>query len=316
MTEPVAVGGPASPTRPLAPHDAAAGINAVFDAAGVAAALHVVDLDSGADVSLDADELVVPASVFKLPVLLELCRQHSVGEIDASVPVPVPVDDRAPGPFGVSVMKDPVTASLRDLAWLMMGISDNAATDVVCAHVGLHNVQRHLARLGLTRTRIGGDCRDLFRTVSEDLDGDMGEFLQPTPETLARLRVLDPARGLHATTPREVTSLLAMIWDDRAGPADACEETRRVLGLQVWPHRLASGFGDLDAVTVYGKTGTLPTLRNEVGVVEYPDGGRYAVAVFTRSSSLAQKHPAADAAIGRAARLAVSALRHERPSAA
>ena len=32
--------------------------------------------------------------------------------------------------------------SLRDLAWLMMGISDNAATDVVCGHVGLDKVAR------------------------------------------------------------------------------------------------------------------------------------------------------------------------------
>ncbi len=58
-----------------------------------------------------------------------------------------------------------------------------------------------------------------------------------------------------------------------------------------------------------GKTGTLPTVRNEVGVVEYPDGGRYAVAVFTRSASTSQKNAAADAVIGRAARLAVDALR-------
>jgi beta-lactamase class A len=290
-------------------------IGAAFDAAGVAGALHVVDLDGGASISHNADELVVPASVFKLPVLLELCRQDAVGEIDASAPVTLPVAGRAPGPFGVSVMKDPITASLRDLAWLMMGISDNAATDVVCAHVGLDAVRAHLGRLGLTQTRVDGDCRDLFRTVSEDLDEDMSLFMKPTRESLEKLRALDPARSLHATTPREMTSLLALIWRDEAAPADACAETRRILGLQVWPHRLASGFGDLDEVITFGKTGTLPTIRNEVGVVEYPDGGRYAVAVFTRSSSLTQKHPAADVVIGQASRLAVDALRGGRTEA-
>lgn len=93
-----------------------------------------------------------------------------------------------------------------------------------------------------------------------------------------------------------------------SNPADACAEARRILGLQVWPHRLASGFPE-DEVKTSGKTGTLPTLRNEVGVVEYPDGGRYAVACFTRASTLNQKTPAADTVIGHAARLAVDSLR-------
>lgn len=68
-----------------------------------------------------------------------------------------------------------------------------------------------------------------------------------------------------------------------------------------------------DDVHVAGKTGSLPTLRNEVGVVEYPDGGRYAVAVFTRTAHTAATLPAADAVIGTAARTAVDALRAKGP---
>ena len=94
-----------------------------------------------------------------------------------------------------------------------------------------------------------------------------------------------------------------------AAPAEACSEVRRILGLQVWPHRLASGFADLDDVRTSGKTGSLLILRNEIGVVEYPDGERYAVAVFTRSSSLRSKNAPADAVIGKAARWAVDHLR-------
>ena len=281
----------------------------VFADAGVTAAFHALDLDTGREVTHFSDDLAVTASVFKLPVLLELCRQHATGEIDASAAVTVPVEDRAPGPNGLSVMRDPMTASLRDLAWLMMGISDNAATDVICAHVGLENVEATLRRLGLEQTRIDGDCRDLFRTIEEDLQVDSVMGLTPTWEMIEKLRALDPSRGLRVTTPREITRLLELIWKDEAAPAEACAEARRILGLQVWPHRLAAGFADLDDVMTSGKTGTLPTVRNEVGVVEYPDGGRYAVAVFTRSSSLAQKNAAADAVIGRAARLAVDALR-------
>jgi len=284
-------------------------LRTLFDAAGVTAAFHAIDLETGREVEHHADDLVVTASVFKLPVLLELCRQHVSGEIDASAPVEVMVADRAPGPFGLSIMQDPTTMSLRDLAWLMMGISDNAATDVVCAHVGLDKVAGTLTGLGLTRTHIGGDCRDLFRTVEEDLELESIDELVPSWEVLEKLRATDPERTLQVSTPRDMTRLLSLIWRDEAGPVEACAETRRILGLQVWPHRLASGFADLDEVRTSGKTGTLPTIRNEVGVVEYPDGGRYAVAVFTRSSSLAQKNAAADAVIGKAARLAVDTLR-------
>jgi beta-lactamase class A len=284
-------------------------LEALFAEAGVTAAFHALDLGSGREVAHHADDLAVTASVFKLPVLLELCRQHAEGEIDASAPVQVPVENRAPGPNGLCVMQDPVTMSLRDLAWLMMGISDNAATDVVCEHVGLDKAEATLRRLGLTRTRLAGDCRALFRTIEEDLGIDSIDDLVPSREVLEKLRALDPDRTLQVTTPRETTRLLQLVWDDEAAPAEACAEVRRVLGLQVWPHRLAAGFADDDAVRTSGKTGTLPTIRNEVGVVKYPDGGRYAVAVFTRSSSIALKNAAADAVIGQAARLAVDSLR-------
>src|SRR5579883_2360272 len=109
-----------------------------------------------------------------------------------------------------------------------------------------------------------------------------------------------------------MTKLLATIWQDQAATPAACAEMRRLLYSQVWPHRLRSGFGA--GIRIGGKTGTLPGIKNEVGVVEYPDGCRYAVAVYTRSTSVFEEEPtsslrAADLAIGTAARLAVEELR-------
>ena len=285
-------------------------LTSLFTAAGVSAALHAVDLDSGREIEHHADDAVVTASVFKLPVLVELFRQHAAGEIDATAQVQVPVENRAPGPNGLSVMRDPASMSLRDLAWLMMGISDNAATDVVCEHVGLDRVAATLDRLGMKSTVIGGDTRALIGTLYSDLGVTTTDGLTPTWDLLNRLTAIDPEQSLHVSTARDITTLLRLVWSDEAAPAQACADVRRILGLQVWPHRMASGFMDDDAVKVSGKTGTLPTLRNEVGVVEYPDGGRYAVAVFTRASSLSLKNAPADAVIGTAARWAVDALRH------
>ncbi len=79
------------------------------------------------------------------------------------------------------------------------------------------------------------------------------------------------------------------------------------MALQLWPHRLTSGFPD--AVHLAAKTGTLPGIRNEAGVVTYPDGRRYAVAVFTRAKKYEDRQPEVDSSIGRAAFRAIESLR-------
>ncbi|WP_310737971.1 MULTISPECIES: serine hydrolase [unclassified Microbispora] len=282
----------------------------VFRNAGVTGWLHAVDVDGGREVGLRAGEPVVLSSVFKLPLLVELHRQAERGLLDLAGLVRVPAEGRTRGGTGLAAMLDDATLSLRDLAYLMMTVSDNAAADVLLARVGREAVNTLLDGLGLTETRVVHDCRDMLTSLWEDAGvADQAALMQACadPEVVARLRALHPERS-NRSTPREMTRLLAMIWRDEAAGAASCAAVRRLMALQVWPHRLASGF-PFDDVAVSGKTGTLPTLRNEVGVVEYPDGGRYAVAVFTRSLSTAQNQPRADAAIGAAARIAIDQLR-------
>ena len=276
-----------------------------FAQAGVTAGLHAVDLATGRDVAHHADESQVLASVFKVPVLVALLRS----DLDLTEQVTVPVEGRTAGPTGLSKMTDPATMSLRDLARLMIVVSDNAATDVVMARLGLPAVKQTLADLGLHGTDVGYDVAGVFQTFLDDAGvATLDEFVAaPTAELLDSMRALR-RDTVNVGTARDLTRLLTLLWDDVAASPERCALGRDILLQQVWPHRLASGFPE-DGVTTGGKTGTLPRVRNEVGVVTYPDGGRYAVAVFTTAESLNQKNPAADAVIGRAARLAVDALR-------
>jgi beta-lactamase class A len=62
-------------------------------------------------------------------------------------------------------------------------------------------------------------------------------------------------------------------------------------------------------VRVASKTGTLPGLHIEAGVAQYPDGGRYAIAVFARTRRLDTRQIDVELAMGQAARAAVEALR-------
>ncbi|MGB8941675.1 MAG: serine hydrolase [Streptomyces sp.] len=288
-------------------------IRAAFAEAGATGWLHAVDIDSGAEVDVNADRAVVTASVHKLCLLLALQQQAEQGLLDLTKLIECAPDGRATGPTGLAVMLDAVRISLRDAAYLMMAVSDNAAAEVLLDHVGLDTINAATGRLGLTRTRAVHSFAHLLATVREDA-GPAGAPALTDPHVIARLRALDPARTNHST-PHDMTRLLSAVWRDEACAPEGCAAIRRLLSLQVWPHRMASGF-PFDDVHVAGKTGSLPTVRNEVGVVEYPDGGRYAIAVFTRAASPAATLPAVDTVIGTTARIAVDALRAQQTTAA
>jgi beta-lactamase class A len=287
-------------------------IEGIFVDAGVTGTLHArrVDRDD-IEVAVGADHPVVLASVFKVPVALAYARAVVGGRLDATDQVTVPSRYRVGG-IGTGGCRDEVRMSLRDLAGLMLTLSDNAATDVILDRVGLEAVTAVLKDLDLNSTVIGGGCEAVFRTMYEDLGVAANESLDAVAAatndaTLTTLRACDPQRGVQRSTARDVTHLLSAIWTDEKSDPRACAIVRDIMAEQVWTNRLTAGFPS--GVAVAGKTGTLPGVRNEAGVVTYPDGRKYAVAVFLRSRHVADRMPDADRAIGLAARAAVDGMR-------
>jgi beta-lactamase class A len=292
--------------------DAEARLDAVFAAVGVRGFVHARDLDGGAEIGLRADDPVVLASVFKIPIAVAYARAVAAGRLDPKGRARVEARDRLGG-VGTAGNADDVEMSWRDLVRFMLTMSDNGATDVVLRELGVDAVNALLVELGLTRTHLIGGCAEIFDTMTDELDYPRGAIDQLEadlggldPDRVWALSALDPQRTT-SSTPRELTTLLAALWADEAAPPAESADVRAILGQQIWPHRLSTGFPD--GVRVSGKTGTLPSIRNEVGVVEYPDGGRYAVAVFTRVESLAWRSPDVDRAIGTGGALAVATLR-------
>jgi beta-lactamase class A len=211
--------------------------------------------------------------------------------------------------------------SVRDLVPQMLTISDNVATDELISLVGLDRINELTAELGLTRTRIASDLRSMLDGMAEEagftnyaalarhdptLDGP------PSTDELSRRlnhsAALDPVRGSR-TTAADTVRLLQAIWTDTAAASTACASVRHAMGQQVTRHRIASGFGA--QVTVAAKSGGLMGIvRNEAGVVTFPDGQQYAVAVFTRRAPEVATDPARiDAGIGRIARTLIDDLR-------
>ncbi|MEV7310453.1 serine hydrolase [Streptomyces microflavus] len=286
-------------------------IRSLFDDAGVRGWLHVAELDRpSAHVVLDPDEQVPMGSVYKVPLMTAFCRLAEAGRIDPSHRLTLETADRVPGPTGLSILRDPVTMSLRDLVVQMMSVSDNTAAHAVLRAVGPEAVDRVCADLGLPHTRIHGGVVGTFdRLVADTGAGSLDAAMDRVADndTVVPPDVYDPAYKA-SSTPADIARLLRAIWTDEAASPGSCSFMRAAMGTQAWAHRLASGF-PYDDVTVYGKTGTFGSMRHEAGVVELADGSVYTAVVFTQAARADKKLPRADAVIGAVAKVAVEELR-------
>lgn len=286
-------------------------IRSLFDDAGVRGWLHVAQLDRPSTrVVVDPDEQVPMGSVYKVPLMTAFCRLADAGRLDPRHRLTLEAADRVPGPTGLSILRDPVTMSLRDLVVQMMSVSDNTAAHAVLRTVGAETVDRVCVDLGLPLTRIHGGVVGTFDRLLADtgagsLDAAMARVADN--DTVVPPDVYDPAYKA-SSTPAEIARLLRAIWTDEAASAESCSFMRAAMRTQPWTHRLASGF-PYDDVTVYGKTGTFGSMRHEAGVVELADGSLYTAVVFTQAARADKKLPRADAVIGAVARVAVEELR-------
>ena len=297
-------------------------LEAVFRAAGCEGSAHCREIGTDRVVGFRGNEPVVAASVFKVAIALELFRQSAAGEIDPTEQVELLPGQRTSGPTGISHFRDRVRVSLRDLAYLMLTISDNAATDELLSRVSIERLNATASDLGLTETETVTLLRDLMQSAGEDhgfagwrelmdaVSGKHGEAAREratSPDLILKRRGLDPSLT-NRTTAYDMTRLLDLIWTNRAGDENACAQVRWMMSEQIDRSRLGGAFGS--EVFVSAKSGSLfGVVKNEVGVATYPDGKQYAVAVFTRAAVPFAGHWEISAAIGKAAKHLVEELR-------
>ncbi len=105
-------------------------------------------------VEVRADEAFPLASVFKLGVLIELFRRVDRGEISLDARWTVRSEDLSPED-DILISLDPgLRPTVRDLATLMIIVSDNTATDILFKRLGLRSVNPTLRDLGLVSTDV------------------------------------------------------------------------------------------------------------------------------------------------------------------
>jgi beta-lactamase class A len=270
------------------------------------------NIDTAEQFGFAVDIAVPLASVAKVPIALAVLEAISDGTVDPARQVRIDPDASSLGATGIAAFRYPATIAVGDLLHQMLAVSDNAGGDALLDLIGLDAVAARLR---------GWNCPDIairhpLQRLYDCAVGAVGTDFRLALELAIRqdgragphpIQTLDVAHG-NVATAAALVDLLQRVWRDEVANPDATAELRRLMGQQVFTHRLSSDLR-ADSITVSGKTGSFLNLRHEIGVVESDTGGRVAIAALTRSDRRAWVAQDIDLAIGAAARSAFELLR-------
>ncbi|MBC3539282.1 serine hydrolase [Rufibacter sediminis] len=164
--------------------------------------LAVVDLTSGETFGVNQEMVFPQASAIKVPILLEVYRQAQSGKFALT-----DLQSIAPANVvgGTGIIKDLVDStafSIRNLAVLMIALSDNTATNALIELVGMANINASLQKMGLKQTRVQ-------RKMIQAAASGRGEENISTPAEAARiLQMLYKGEFLNKATSAEIVSIL------------------------------------------------------------------------------------------------------------
>lgn len=224
--------------------------------------VHARHLDRDETFAFHADDVLPTASAAKVFLLMTWAAQCVEGKLDPETRRTLRPEDLVRGSGVLRFCRPGLSPTLSDLAYLMMTVSDNLATNVLLDVLGGPPVVNRLLReLGLGGAEIVSPIQFEAREL---------RFAQSTARALA-----------------ETYAVLAEP-ERRGYPAPAArlclEVLRRNEYLNGLPRFLpwtqhAIDFGVDLPVTIYGKTGSMLRVQTDAGLFVTP-GGRWVVAIL------------------------------------
>ena len=125
-------------------------------------AVAIKDLTSGKEYSLHGDEIMPQASSIKIAVLADLFLQVQRGKLKLTDEYVVRKDDLVEGSDIMLGLTPGVTRlTLRELATIMVAVSDNSATNVLIGRLGMEDINGMLQDIGLKNTHLRRKMMDL-----------------------------------------------------------------------------------------------------------------------------------------------------------
>ncbi len=257
----------------------------------------VKHLETGEELAVRGEEFFPLASVFKIPILVEVMAQVKEGKFTLDDRWDLQPLDLHLGSGLLSSLKAPgISLSVRNIIYLMMLISDNSATDLLLNKVGAENVNRRLRSFGVEGISVNRTCQELildYRGVDyekyknltlEELEKALAQERQANPQAFEQARKSFSLVMKDQSTPLAMNRLLELIATGKILDKESCDFIIDVmLRCQTGERRLK---GDLPAgVRVAHKTGTIGGTVNDAGIIFLPyDLGRVAITVFVKNA--------------------------------
>jgi beta-lactamase class A len=217
--------------------------------------LYAKNLDTGAEFGLRPDEKVRTASTIKLPILCALCDLVAAGMVRWDEKLTLRDEDKISGSGVLHEFSGGTQLTVRDVAHVMIVVSDNSATNLILDRITADAVNDYLDRIGLKATRA-------LRKVR----GDGNDLKPPSGLSKASLLPENKPYGLGVSTPREMVALLEMIERGKIVSPEASKEIIATLKRQQYKSCIGRRRGD----EVASKSGALDALRSDVGIIYLP----------------------------------------------
>jgi beta-lactamase class A len=215
--------------------------------------------------SYNADDYFHAASTMKLAVLLGVFRQVERGELSLDAPVHVrnrftSIVNQEPFMLDLSRDADPnvyghlgKTLTVRELAYWMITLSSNLATNLLVEVIGIPTIQLALDELEIDGIRV--------------------------------LRGVEDSRAFEAGLNNEVTAngllkLLRLIAEEKAYSKSACDEMLKIMMDQQYRSGIPAGLPK--ASRVAHKTGNISTVHHDAGIVYLENRKPYVLVILTQ----------------------------------
>jgi beta-lactamase class A len=263
-------------------------------------------LKTGEEFRINDQELFPLASVFKVPLLVELFRQMEQGRFNLETRLPLRAEDQSPGSGVLKEFRPGTALTIWDLAVLMIIVSDNTATDMLYGQIdGANTITPTMRSLGLQNIAVPFDCKGLLN----DCVGLDAADRSPATIEEARRRLKEGAFDFssvafqctlenNCTTPADLMELFTLIEKRAVVSPAACDQMIDILLRQQLNQRIPLLLPQ--PFKVAHKTGTVGTSRNDAGIIYLPNGDPVILCAFTKDVDPANWQ-AGDTAIAEAA---------------
>ena len=115
--------------------------------------LYAKNLRTGREFGVAPDTRVRTASTIKLPILCALESLVAAGKVKWDERIILKPEDKVSGSGVLASLEDHTELTVRNLAILMIVLSDNTATNLILDRIGADAVNDYLDTIGLVRTR-------------------------------------------------------------------------------------------------------------------------------------------------------------------